>query len=81
MEGIIARLVVYLRHGCNSVSVAPDILPHQWLAIAAGYFGTDSAFGESVVKGMKFPPRYQKATRQSDNETALYSKDQKLSKS
>jgi hypothetical protein len=30
---------------------------------------------------MKCPPRYREAARQSDNETAVYSKVQKLSKS
>jgi len=76
-----SRLIVYLRHGLHSISVTPDILSDQWLAIAISCFRTNCAFRESVVMGMKCPPRYRKTMRQSDNETAVYSKVQKLSKS
>lgn len=81
LEGIISGLIVYLRHGLDSISVSPEIVSNEWLAIAIGCLRTNGAFGESVVMGIKCPPRYLKATRQSDNESAVYSKVQKLSKS
>lgn len=80
LEGIISRLIVYLRHSLDPISVTRYLIgsmagSRNWL------LQTNNAFGESVVMGMKCPPRYWKATRQSDNETAVYSKVQKLSKS
>lgn len=78
LKSVSSGLIVDLCHGLDCIFASP---PNQRVGIAIGCFKINSIFGEFVVMGMKCPPKYQKVMRQSDSETAVYSKIRKLAKS